>query len=127
MQKFFILLTALLLPVSAVALEVQKQGDIAYVSGGVGEAERDEILGLAQGFNLRLLFATKEGPYLSGTHVEILDSSGTTLLTADADGPFFYAQLPAGSYMVNAGAEPTVQSKKTTIAATGHREIHFRW
>lgn len=127
MNKALILALALLLPFSAPALETQKQGEISYVSGGVGNDERDAIKAMQKDFNLRLMFATQEGPYLSGTHVEILDSKGVSVLATVSDGPFFYAQLPAGTYTVKAGSEPTVQSKQATLAASGHRELNFYW
>ena len=44
------------------ALEVKQHGPVSFVSGGVGEEERQEIEKLSPGYSLELLFATKGSP-----------------------------------------------------------------
>lgn len=114
-------------PGAGFALEVQHQGGIAYISGGVGLSEREELKAQEKDYTLILLLATKEGPYLSGTPVEVLDAKGTSLLTATSEGPFFYAKLPAGNYTVKAGSEPSIKSEKVAITANSSKVLRFYW
>lgn len=75
-----------------------------YLSGGVGETERDEIQAREKDFNLKLLFAEKSGAYLVDVRVAILSSDGHSVLALDAAGPFLLVKLPAGRYLVQATA-----------------------
>jgi len=126
-MKKFVFLLALAVPLSATALEVQQQGSISYLSGGIGSAERDVLKLQEPNFNLKLMFASKEGPFLSDAPVEILDSKGNSVLSATADGPFFYAKLPAGTYTVKTGNDPLVKTQKVTVKDTGLRSVNFFW
>ncbi len=128
MKKIILRSLALIwLPFAASALEVQHQDGIAYVTGGVGLEEREALKAMEKDYNLIVTLATKEGPYLSDTAIEITDNTGKTLLSANADGPFFYAKLPAGAYMVKVGSDPTLQSRKLAVREGETRRLSFYW
>ena len=109
---------------------VSDQG-IRYVSGGVGMGERDELDALSNQYNLRLLFAKQGGEYVSAVQVTILDAQGGTVLTAQSRGPWFFTQLPAGDYIVDASMpgqalhEP--QRQTVHIDDSGQSRLDFRW
>jgi len=114
--------------------EIQNDGGIRYVSGGVGESERTELNALSSQFNLHLMFATQGGgEYLSAVRVNILDAHGQPVLTAQSKGPWFYAQLPSGDYQVE--VTPTEgrtgrdqpQRKSAHINGSGHSTLDFYW
>lgn len=113
--------------------EIKIDGDIRYVSGGIGESERTELEALSSQFNLRLLFATEgSGEYLSSVKVNILDSRGGPILTAESKGPWFLAQLPAGDYSVEVtptglrGQDET-QRKSFSLDGSGQSRLDFYW
>jgi hypothetical protein len=115
------------------ASEIKTDGDIRYVSGGIGESERTELDTLSSQFNLRLLFATEgSGEYLSSVKVNILDSRGGPILTAESKGPWFLAQLPAGDYSVEVtptglrGQDET-QRKTFSLDGSGQSRLDFYW
>ncbi len=82
-------------------LQTHTENGIAYVSGGIGQEERNTILAIEQSYSLRLLFVARDtGEYLGGVKVKLIDRSGKTLLEAVADGPYFLAQLSPGKYDV---------------------------
>ncbi len=115
------------------ASEIKTDGDIRYVSGGIGESERAELEGLSSQFNLRLLFATEgSGEYLSSVKVNILDTRGDPILTAQSKGPWFFAQLPAGDYSVDVtptglrGQDET-QRKTFKLDGSGQSRLDFYW
>jgi hypothetical protein len=85
-------------------LQPRTQNDITYVTGGVGTEQQATLKDLEQqGFTLKLVFAERgTGAYLANVHVIVADASGRTVLDAMADGPAFYAKLPAGQYRVTA-------------------------
>ncbi|HSO84728.1 carboxypeptidase regulatory-like domain-containing protein [Thiocapsa sp.] len=113
--------------------EIKTAGDIRYVSGGIGESERAELEALSSQFNLRLLFATEgSGEYLSSVQVNVLDTQGAPVLTAESKGPWFLAQLPAGDYSVEVtptgvrGQDET-QRKTFSLDGSGQSRLDFYW
>ncbi len=80
----------------------QTDKGISYMSGGVGTEEREQMKKLAEAYNFGLSFAGKSRQYLSDIKLTILDADGNEIVDTIADGPWFYIQLPPGSYHVKA-------------------------
>jgi hypothetical protein len=113
-------------------LQVHSDQGIQYVSGGIGEGERTKLDALSNQFNLRLLFAMQgSGEYLSAVRVNILDVRGGTILTAESEGPWFFAQLAPGNYTVEASApgQAQQQSQRQTahIGDSHQSRLNFYW
>ncbi|MBK1642750.1 hypothetical protein CKO12_12900 [Chromatium okenii] len=108
---------------------VQNTGGIRYVSGGVGESERNELKALSSQFNLHLLFATQgSGEYLSAVRVNILDARNTQVLTAESRGPWFYVQLPPGDYSLEVtptGRRGQDETQRQNVHLDGSGQAHF--
>lgn len=108
-------------------IQVQDYRGVRYTSGGVGESERAELNALSGQFNLRLLFAMQgSGDYLADTKVIIADKRGETVLSATSNGPWFYAQLPPGTYTVEASTPNQTQRQPVTIG-TRQSRLNFYW
>ena len=109
-------------------LEIQSYRGIRYVSGGVGEGERAELNALSSRFNLRLLFAMQgSGSYVADVRVKVRDGRGEWALVAESKGPWFLAELPPGTYTVE--AEALGQSQRQTARIGGGRQtrLNFYW
>lgn len=109
------------------ALDVREFEGVRYMTGGVGEEERNQLLASAQDFNMKLVFAEKSGDYLADVNVAIADSTGRKVLEARADGPLMLAQLPPGNYRVTAMANGREQTRNASVARTGQRSLTFYW
>lgn len=96
------------------------------VSGGIGEASRQELLREEHRYNLKLVFTLTEGNYVAGAGVELAAAAGGPVLQHFADGPFFLACLPPGRYTVSVEYEGRRQSRQTVIGK-GLRTEYFRW
>ncbi|MGB5835210.1 MAG: carboxypeptidase regulatory-like domain-containing protein [Thiohalocapsa sp.] len=113
--------------------EIQSDGGIRYVSGGVGVSGRTDLEALSSQFNLHLMFATRgSGEYLSAVRVTILEAHKGTVLTAESNGPWFYAQLPPGNYSVEAtpsghGGEGQTQRKTARLDGSNQSKMDFYW
>jgi len=123
---FVVLSTCLNSPVLANdnVLVVQQQGDISYVSGGIGTDERDELEAVKHNYNLRVMNADKTGHFSGDTHITISDSKHNVLLDAPG-GPLFYANLPKGHYIVEGFSQDL--NKKQAIAITGKSPVAVRF
>ena len=112
----------------AAGLEERSAGEISYVSGGVGASEQEALEQVKSDYNLRLLFAVSgSGAFLAKVPVTIADPGGQVLLDAVADGPYFYARVPAGSYRVSAENAGKVQTRSITVPTSGAVSEGFYW
>ncbi len=109
------------------AVQPQTQGDITFVSGGVGLDEVDAMQALKPNYNLHLLFVLSSGDYLSDIEVAIFDKKGNVYLQTLSLGPFMLVNLKPGSYFVKARLDEQVVQKKVTV--TGHKasSLSFIW
>jgi hypothetical protein len=109
--------------------EVQQQGVVSFVSGGVGEEELQEIRKLAPAYPLELLFVTKGEPqeYLADVKVQIEDKDGKIVLDAMSQGPFLLAKMLPGKYTISAGHDGAVKRQIVQLAAAKTRRIVFVW
>jgi hypothetical protein len=107
--------------------QIRQSGKISYVSGGVSEEARDSLQALAQGFNLKLVLATRSGAYLSDVGIVIKDTRGQRVLDAKSDGPWFYVKVPNGTYEVAASANGATVRKLVSIETQSQNRVDFRW
>ena len=77
----------------------------AYYDGGVGITERQQMTDMTKDFNLRLVFDTTSGAYLSAVAVQITDAKGKILIDTVSQGPWFSAKLAAAKYRITATFE----------------------
>ena len=108
-------------------LMVKDYEGIPYVSGGIGLDEREALRAMAKDYNLKLVFAIKEGNYLADIGVLIKNAQGKTVLEAVSDGPWFYAKLPGGQYTVTAIMMEKTNTQNMQIKPAGHSVLHFYW
>jgi hypothetical protein len=102
--------------------------DLKYMSGGVGIEERQAMESqAAKGYDLKLEFAVTQGNYLSYVDVKINDKTGKPVISAQSNGPWFYADLPKGTYTVVANHEGDQKSQKVTVNGGLKRVVfHFK-
>lgn len=109
------------------SMQVQTHQGIRFASGGIGLSGREELRALSPQFNLRLMFAMQgSGNYLAGAQVRILDARGAVVLDAVSEGPYFLAQLPPGSYTVEASMLDQIQRRSARIGQ-GQSQLNFYW
>ena len=110
-------------------IPVRKQSGIPFVSGGVTEAERQELQRIANKYPMQLVF-TAEGqpPELKGVKIKVRDLRGDTLIEAVSDGPLFYFNPPSGRWTME--AELNGETVARTVDLVGRRyivlEFHFK-
>ena len=109
--------------------EVQQQGVVSFVSGGVGEDELQEMKKLSPGYPLELLFVTKGEPqeYLADVKVQIKDKDGKIVLDTMSQGPFLLAKMLPGKYTISADHDGTVKRQIVQVAGAKTRRIVFVW
>ena len=122
MKKTWFLLCVLIFGVTTAAAQ-----NVKFVSGGVSDDSAERMAALGKEFNLKLLFAAKDGHYLADVAVSISDTGNRKILDTISEGPFLLAQLPPGRYAITATYAGAAQTRSTTVAPSGRRELIFRW
>lgn len=112
---------------TAFTLGEKHYGNVGYVSGGIGDEERDEIRARERDFNLKLLFSERDGSYLGDVDVLIINPKGEPVLDVKSVGPFLLVRLPGGNYRIKVSANGLLQQGKLSIPINGRREEVFRW
>lgn len=84
---------------------VHKNGQIEYLSGGIGRDEATTIESASKQWPLTLEFAVKDrqrADFAADVKVIVRDAKGHAALQTTADGPFLLARLAPGHYSVDA-------------------------
>jgi hypothetical protein len=124
-----LILSCILFSLPALAeLEPKNQGEVTFVSGGVGGDEQEAMQAMRADYNLSLLFSMKgSGDYLSDVKVNIADSSHNTLVDAVSDGPMFFAKLKPGHYLITVDQNGQVIHKTVTVRSKQSPTLSFTW
>jgi hypothetical protein len=109
----------------------QTQGNIRYITGGIGKDESEAMKAAESNYSVSLTFAVQrdgKAEYLANVPVTIRDASGNTVFSISNDGPYLLVSLPAGSYDVSASHDGQVKSKRVTVGSKGHADrVTFDW
>lgn len=119
------------IPLIDTSREAKSSEDVNFVTGGVGDDERESIEASKADYNLHVTSARADGAFLGDTNVVITRINGhesVEVLRVDA-GPLLYVKLPAGTYTLDAQVEGSVTKQhKFTIGTNGKpATISLRW
>ena len=106
------------------------QGNVSYVSGGVGEDDAAAMKSAAAGYPLELQFVQKATPrdeFLADVKVRITDRARNVVLDAVASGPFLLAKLPPGTYQIEADHVGVVKRQTVDLRPGKHQKSVFVW
>ena len=113
-------------PDSYTAMQQMQNGEIRYVTGGIGDEERDGLKVMEKDYDLHVMSAAKNGSFVGDTQIKITSAKGTDLLTTVA-GPIFFADLPDGKYVLEASVNGEVRRQAFTAKHGKVVAIHLSW
>ena len=67
------------------------------------------------------------GAYLAEVNVSIVDAANKVVLDTLAEGPWFLARLPPGTYQVNASYRTNVEHRTVAVGAVTLSTVELRW
>jgi hypothetical protein len=122
-------------PLSSFAADVQlppaqQQGNVTYVTGGIGSDEWHAFERAEAQYPLTLEFAKQALPraeFLSDVQVVIQDMRGNEVLNTTTQGPFLLANLPQGQYKVTVRYEGSTKQSTVSVNSAFHRRVIFEW
>ena len=99
--------------------EGKSSDDVTYVTGGVGNSEREAIEAAKADYNVHILSASASGEFVGDTHVVISRKTADgveEVLNVDS-GPLLYVRLPAGDYTLVAELGEQKKEQKFSVAS----------
>ena len=110
---------------SSLPVPVETAQGIKFYNGGVGIGERAKM---PQLYPLKIVLATSSGLYLNDARITIRDKGGREVLSVRADnGPWLVADVPAGSYTVEAVLEGKAKKASVSVASGKKQTAIFTW
>jgi hypothetical protein len=94
-----------------------------YLAGGVSSNEREIFVERGRGFNLKLSFADRRGPYVADVELVIEAAKGVEIIRMKVDGPLFFIQLPDGDYAVKATFNR--ETKRVNVKLRKDKGVHY--
>lgn len=108
-------------------LEPHQQGEVIYLSGGIGSDETEALALVKKDYNLQLTSTDATGHYLAGSRIIIRNAAQVVLIDVVAQGPLFYAHLPNGRYIIESFNGTGSKKKSLTISQGKTARINFSW
>jgi putative Ca2+/H+ antiporter (TMEM165/GDT1 family) len=100
---------------------------VTFVSGGISTDAVDRLRAMQNDFNLKMVFATNNGEYLSDVKVEVVDRSNRVVLDTLTEGPWLLAKLPPGDYQVIASYRRATERRAVAVQTATLKTLDFRW
>lgn len=95
------------------------RGEIAWISGGVGEEDRARMRQGAADYNVHLLFNDRQGGYLAEVPFAVTPTRGTQAWSGISRGPLLFLKLRPGTYRIDAEINGVWQSQRVRAGASG--------
>ena len=111
---------------------MQTKGDLAWVSGGIGESQAKAFEHASPRYPLTLEFIVKpdrkgaRAEFTAAVPVKVTGKNGKELLSATSQGPFMLIELPHGRYTVIAEHHGKKIERHVVVGQAHHRVV-FEW
>jgi hypothetical protein len=111
---------------------LQTKGDLAWVSGGIGQSQAKAFEHAEVRYPLTLEFVVKPAAksaiaeFTAAVPVTITNEHGKEMLSATAQGPFMLLKLPHGRYTVTAEHRGKKIERHVWVGH-GHHRVVFEW
>lgn len=100
----------------------------AYINGGIGQEEADEMRLHAREYNLRLYFSeAKQGQSISDVAVTISDKKGNVKLEFADAGPMLFVHLENGTYKIISQHNGVILTQAVKIVNRKGVNVHLNW
>jgi hypothetical protein len=106
------------------------QGQVHYVTGGIGLDQANAFRRAERHYPLTLEFAIRAKPrdeFTADVMVRISNAQGQTVLETVSGGPFLLAKLPAGTYDIQATRRGKTLQRRATVTTAASTHVGFVW
>ncbi|MFC4707247.1 MULTISPECIES: carboxypeptidase regulatory-like domain-containing protein [Paraburkholderia] len=107
--------------------QVQQQGGVEFVSGGVGLDESKALQAARSQWPLSLRFTGRGAEFLADVRVRIVDAHGASVLDATSRGPYMLVRVRPGRYTVHVSHDGVDKTSAVTVGSNGSARAAFVW
>ncbi|WP_321943467.1 peptidase associated/transthyretin-like domain-containing protein [Paraburkholderia tropica] len=107
--------------------QVQQQGDVSYVSGGVGQDESKALQAAQRSWPLSLCFTGRNAEFLADVRVQLTNAHGASVLDTTSRGPYMLVRVRPGRYTVHASHNGVEKTSTVTVGSNGSARAAFVW
>ncbi len=107
--------------------QVQQQGGVEFVSGGVGLDESKALQAARSQWPLSLRFTDRNAEFLADVRVQIVDAQGASVLNATSRGPYMLVRVRPGRYTVHVSHNGIDKTGAVTVGSNGSARASFVW
>jgi len=109
-------------------IAIETLGTTPFMSGGVGQDQRDLMRKAAKDFNLRFEFSERQdNEFIVGTELLITTLQGNPVFVLDHAGPIVNVNLPDGQYRVVASYDGQNETRRVTVRGKTAQDLYFHW
>jgi hypothetical protein len=108
-------------------LKPEVSNGVPYLSGGIGDEERDEIDRARPGYNTKLVLSEASGSYVADVKLTVANALGEPIVSIAGAGPLVLLQLPPGSYLVTASLDGRTVQKRLNVRDNTARTVSIVW
>ncbi len=109
-------------------VQSQTYESVQYITGGIGNAEQNEMKASEKDYNLHMTFsAVKDQAFLSDVAVQIVDKDNKKIFDAPNTGPYLNVKLPDGKYELTATYKGETRKHAFTLSNGGTEKAVLRW
>jgi hypothetical protein len=109
---------------------LKTQGEVQYLTGGIGKEASEAIRQAESKFPLALEFTRKAAQpdeSITDVEVKVTDRNDKSVLAVRTDGPYLLAKLPDGVYIVQATYFGHTIEKMVRVAGSASARVVFVW
>jgi hypothetical protein len=118
---------AMCLASPTLALDRGVDRDVAFVTGGVGLEEREEIARWEHAFNVKIVTATRQsGAYVANVHIDV-HRGEILVFDRTMDGPWMLLKLTPGQYVLTGNANGVLRRQAMSVPRTGRIVFTLQW
>jgi len=100
----------------------------AYINGGIGQEEADDMRLHAGEYNLRLYFSeAKQGRSISDVTVTVTDKKGNVKLEVADAGPMLFVHMENGVYKITSQHNGVILTKTVKVLNRKGVNVHLNW
>lgn len=99
----------------------------AYVSGGIGDKELEQVNLASKDYNLKLILAEKSGAYAANVKLLIVDRKGKPVLDLPSAGPIVLTRLAPAQYRIRATYDGREIEKAAHVSTGSQKALTLVW
>lgn len=107
------------------------QGNISFITGGIGSDESSAIFAAAKKWALLIEMSeidrSGRGVWIAGVDIRVLDAKQQTLLETICDGPLMLLNAPSGQYIVEASYQGKLLKRSVILKEGDSQKLTLFW